>query len=125
MEVFLHIAPYQTLIPLFTELQGKRVIVRPYRENDAQALYEAIAESREHLRPWLPFAEAHQTIEESRDWIIRGLSAWLLRENLFLGIWEKETQRFLGGTGLHPRDWEISYFAIGYWVRASAIGRGM
>jgi RimJ/RimL family protein N-acetyltransferase len=115
---------YRTLIPLFDELQGERVIVRPYRESDALALCEAVDESREHIRPWLPFADKHQTIEESRDWIIHGQSEWLLRENLPLSIWEKATQRFLGGTGLHPRDWEIRYFEIGYWLRASAPGHG-
>jgi hypothetical protein len=62
---------YRTLIPLFEELRGTRVIVRPYRENDAQSLFEAVAESREHLRPWEPFADAHQTVEESRDMIIQ------------------------------------------------------
>lgn len=116
--------PYRTLIPLFDELQGERVVVRPYRESDAQALFEAVAESREHIRPWLPFADDHQTIEESRDWIIHRQSEWLLREVLPLSIWEKATQRFLGGTALHPRDWEIRYFEIGYWLRASAPGRG-
>jgi RimJ/RimL family protein N-acetyltransferase len=115
---------YRTLIPLFDELRGERVIVRPYRESDAQALFEAVAESREHLRPWVPFADAHQTIEESRDWLIHRQSVWLLREDLPLSIWEKEMQRFLGGTGLKPRDWEIRYFEIGYWLRASAAGHG-
>jgi len=52
---------YCTLIPLFEELRGERVLVRPYRESDAQALFEAVAESRDHLRPWLPFADAHQS----------------------------------------------------------------
>ena len=58
---------YQTLIPLFDELQDERIIVRPYRENDAQELFDAFDESREHIRPWLPFADQHQVIEETRD----------------------------------------------------------
>ena len=89
---------YRTLIPLFDELRGARVLVRPYRESDAQALFEAIAESRDHLRPWMPFADAHQAIEETRDWIIHKVADWLLRE--------------------------VRSFEIGYWLRASAEGHG-
>lgn len=115
---------YRTLIPLFEELYGQRVLVRPYRESDAQALFEAIGESRDHLRPWLPFADAHQTVEETQDWIIHGLSDWLLRANFHLGIWEKGVSRYLGGIGLHPHSWETRYFEIGYWLRTSAVGKG-
>src|SRR5258708_30508407 len=106
---------YQTLIPLFEELRGERIVVRPYRESDAQALQEAVAESREHIRPWLPFAEAHQTIEESRDWIIQMMAQWLLRADLMLGMWEAATSRYLGGTGLHAHDREPGHFETGYW----------
>lgn len=116
--------PYRTLIPLFDDLQSQRLIVRPYRESDAQTLFEAIAESREHIRPWLPFADAHQTLEETRDWIIQGIAKRLLREEFPLSIWEKVTNHFLGGTGLHLRNWDIGYFEIGYWLRASAPGHG-
>ncbi|HLZ61556.1 MAG TPA: GNAT family N-acetyltransferase [Ktedonosporobacter sp.] len=115
---------YRTLIPLFEKLDGERVLVRPYRESDAQAIFEAVGESRDHLRPWLPFADAHQTVEETQDWIIHGLSDWLLRENFHLGIWEKAIDRYLGGIGLHPHNWETRYFEIGYWLRASAAGKG-
>jgi RimJ/RimL family protein N-acetyltransferase len=117
-------AAYRTLIALFDELRGERVIVRPYRESDAQALFEAVTESRDHLRPWLPFADAHQTVEESRDWIIHQLANWLLREDMTVGVWEKANQRYLGGSGLHPRNWQSRYFEIGYWLRASATGQG-
>jgi ribosomal-protein-serine acetyltransferase len=115
---------YRTLIPLFEELRGERVIVRPYRESDAQALFEAIGESRDHLRPWMPFADAHQTIEETRDWLIHEAANWMLRENMVVGIWDVATNRYLGGSGLHIRNWEGGYFEIGYWLRASAEGRG-
>lgn len=115
---------FRTLIPLFEELQGERVIVRPYRVEDAEALQAAVAESREHLRPWLPFADAHQTVEESRDFIIRCTANWLLRDNFSLSIWSRETGAFLGGVGAHIRDWDIRWFEIGYWLRASAAGHG-
>jgi len=118
------VATYRTLIPLFEELRSERIIVRPYRESDAQSLFEAVAESRDHLRPWLPFADEHQTVEESRDWIIHQVASWVLREDLMPGIWEAATGRFLGGSGLHPRNWETRYFEIGYWLRASATGQG-
>lgn len=116
--------PYLTLIPLFEELQSERLIMRPYRESDAQALFEAVAESRDHIRPWLPFADTHQTVEESRDWIIHEQANWLTREDLILSIWERATNRFLGGTGIHPKNWEHRYFEIGYWLRVSAQGHG-
>jgi ribosomal-protein-serine acetyltransferase len=116
--------PYRTLIPLFDELQSERLIVRPYHEDDAQALFEAVAESRDHIRPWLPFADTHQSVEESRDWIIRQKAEWLTREDLVLSIWEKATSRFLGGTGIHPKIWEHRCFEIGYWLRVTAPGHG-
>ena len=38
-------ATYQTLFPAFDMLQSERLIVRPYQEGDAQALFEAVDES--------------------------------------------------------------------------------
>jgi RimJ/RimL family protein N-acetyltransferase len=114
----------RTLLPLFAELRGQRVIVRPYRLEDAAALQEAVAESRKHVRPWMPFADEHQTVDESRDFIIRCMARWLLRESLLVGLWDVETQRYVGGSGLHPRNWDAGCFEIGYWARASAEGKG-
>jgi ribosomal-protein-serine acetyltransferase len=112
------------LIPMFEELRGERVIVRPYREEDAPGLQEAVAESREHIRPWLPFADDHQTVEDSLSWINDQRARWILRENMNCAIVDVETGRYLGGTGLHPREWRIPAFEIGYWLRASAEGKG-
>src|SRR5438309_450485 len=114
----------RTLMPIFEELRGQRVIVRPYRQDDAADLQAAVEESREHIRPWLPFADEHHTVDESRDWIIRCAARWMLREEFIVGIWDASDGRFVGGSGLHPRDWQVPSFEIGYWLRASAEGKG-
>lgn len=115
---------YRTLIPLFDELCSERITVRPYCVSDAEALREAVDESRDYIRPWLPFADTHQTAEESRDWIIQQEAKWLLREDMIVSIWENAMHRYIGGSGLHPRDWKSRFFEIGYWLRPSAAGHG-
>ena len=106
------------------ELVGERVLVRPYRPGDGTALFEAVDESREHLRPWMPWAEQHRTSDDSEAYARRSHARWLLREDLSMGFWERDTNRYLGGSGLHRIDWDVPSFEIGYWIRASAEGRG-
>lgn len=119
---------YATLCPMFEELRGTRVVLRPYTLADAEARYQANDESRDHLRPWEPEqADAFHTLDETRDWIIRASANWLLRKRFSMGMWHLETQRYLGGLGLHPREpdgWAIPAFSIGYWVRVSEQGHG-
>ena len=115
---------HPTTIPLFGELRAKRVLVRPYRPEDAETLREAVLESRDHLRPWMPWADTHQSIEETREWLQRAIEKSMLQEEMILGMWHIETGRYLGGTGLHPRNWEIPSFEVGYWLRKSAEGHG-
>ena len=115
---------YHTLIPVAEELRTDRILLRPFTPDDAPELQAAIAESREHLRPWLPFYDGHQTVDETRHWIITTQSAWLLHTDFSFGVWTHPNQRFLGGIGLHVRKWDIRYFEIGYWLRVSAVGNG-
>jgi RimJ/RimL family protein N-acetyltransferase len=115
---------HQTLIPLPDELRGPRVLLRPYRAGDAEALFEAVQESREHLRPWMPWADGHQTIEDSREYVNRSAARWVLREDLSVGVWEARGRRYLGGSGMHRINWRLRRFEIGYWLRASAEGQG-
>jgi RimJ/RimL family protein N-acetyltransferase len=112
------------LVPLFDELRGERVVVRPYRKEDATHLQQAVAESRDHIRPWLPFADEHQTVDESLIWIVNAESRWLLRTSMNCTVIEATTGRHLGGIGLQVHSWDIPYFEIGYWLRKSAEGHG-
>lgn len=105
-------------------LVGKRIVVRPFDEADADELFAAIQQSKEHVRPWLPWYDKHQTVEDTLEFIRRTRADIMLRESFGLGVFERETGRFLGGAGLHVHSWSIPSFEIGYWVRVSEEGKG-
>jgi RimJ/RimL family protein N-acetyltransferase len=114
-----------TLIDLPSELRGPRVLLRPYRVDDAEQLFAAIDESRDHLRPWVTWVLNNRTVDDVRDYCIRSQASWLLRTELVLGIFDVASGRYLGGIELHDPDWQLRTFEIGYWLRASAVGHGL
>ena len=106
------------------ELVGERILIRPPRPGDGAAIFEAVEESRAEIGPWLPWVEKTQTPDDSEEAARRGAARWLLREDLMVGIWDKHTGHYLGGSGLHRMDWTVPSFEIGYWLRTSAWGQG-
>jgi RimJ/RimL family protein N-acetyltransferase len=116
-------------LPFPARIVGDRVVLRPYVDDDAEALRGAVAESRERLKPWMPWWETHQHVDETRQFIAGTQAQVLTRKNFVLGIFERESGRLLGGTGLHPAagaaiDWNLRRFETGYWIRTGAEGRG-
>jgi RimJ/RimL family protein N-acetyltransferase len=61
-----------------------------------------------------------QTVEFTREAAAR----FRKREDFAILLWDRETEQFVGGSGLHPRDWNVPSFEIGYWVRSSYEGKG-
>lgn len=116
--------PQFTRIPLFEELRGERVVVRPWRIEDAEELFAAVVESRAHLLAWMPWASGHQSVEDSREVLTRMVAGWMLRADMPVALCDAASGRLVGGSGLHPRDWEARVFEIGYWARVSEEGKG-
>jgi ribosomal-protein-serine acetyltransferase len=117
-------AQHKTLRPIFDELRGERVLVRPYQPEDAEALFAAVVASRDYLLPWLPWAIGYDSVDDAREFINRARARWLLREDFTVSVWERESGRLLGGSGLHVRDAGVEAYEIGYWLRRDAAGHG-
>ena len=115
----------ETLPKAAEELRGPRVLLRRYRPEDAPEVFAAINESRDRIKFWLPWAaDGHRALAETEEFIPRVAREWEERTQFVYGIWELATRRFLGGTGLHCRDWDVPYFEIGYWIRDGEEGKG-
>jgi RimJ/RimL family protein N-acetyltransferase len=114
--------------PLRCELATARVVVRPYRLDDAEAVFRVINDSREHLLPWMPWARGHRQPAETAKYVaeqIIALTAGPAFNAIGLGVFDKATGDFLGGTGVHDVRPDTASCETGYWVRPDRCGRGL
>jgi RimJ/RimL family protein N-acetyltransferase len=105
-------------------IETERLVVRCWEPRDAGRLKEAIDESLDHLRPWMPWAhEEPQTVDEKLELLRRFRGEFDLGTNFVYGLFAPDDTRVVGGSGLHPRVGDAA-FEIGYWLRASETGNG-
>lgn len=104
--------------------ESKRLLIRAPLWEDGPMVNEAIRESMDELRPWMPWARSIPTLEESEINIRRARLQFLDRSDLRLLLFLKETGQLIGSSGLHRIDWESRKFEIGYWLRTSFGNKG-
>ncbi len=111
------------LRPAPGQLVGERIVVRGYTDADAEVLNEAIQESIEHLRPWMPWCDQHATVADTLVYVRRAQAEYIMRNGFPMGIFS-HGGRCLGSSGLHVHNWDLPSFEIGYWIRQSEEGKG-
>ena len=112
-------------IAMGVELIDGPVLIRPYRQEDAIALYGAVRESVSEVSLWLPWCHQNYSIQESRDFIGSRELASQGAEWFSFGIFGKDDGGFLGGVGINFINRVHQMANLGYWVRTSATGRGI
>lgn len=112
------------LLDIPDHLETKRLLIRTPRAGDGQALYDAVSESVEHLKPWMPWAHSPVTLENEEALARRAHASFLAREDMMLLLFEKRSNKLIGGSGLHRFDWNVPRFELGYWVRVGYQGAG-
>lgn len=108
-------------MPLLTE----RLLIRGPQAGDGALINPAVHETQEALQVWMPWAQKLPSLEESEINTRRSMARWILREDLFLLVFERASQELVACSGLHRLDWAAGRFEIGYWVRAAHQGRGI
>jgi RimJ/RimL family protein N-acetyltransferase len=98
--------------------------IRPYRLDDAQAIFDAVRESMNQLQLWMPWCHPRYSIEEARSWLGVQVQAFQQRTTFEFAITTDEGT-YLGGCGLNQIDSLNQRANLGYWVRSSATGKGV
>ena len=117
------------LIEVPERIETERLVLRAPRRGDGACLNAAVLESMAELSPWLPWATALPSVDESEMTCRRQQAKFILREDFVLLIFERRADggegRLVGATGLHRVDWALRRFEIGYWRRAGCGRRGL
>lgn len=103
--------------------ESGRLLIRAPLWGDGAAVNEAVKESIEQLRPWMPWAQTVPTVEQTEANVRHARLQFLERRDLRLHLILKETGQLVGCSGLHRIDWRARRFEIGYWVRTSFRGQ--
>ncbi|MBX7225949.1 MAG: GNAT family N-acetyltransferase [Chitinophagales bacterium] len=107
------------------KIETERLLIRCYDPEDASQFHSAITQSLEHLLPWMPWAKDEPTDIETKINLLRTFRGnFDLGKDYPLGIFTKETQKFIGSTGFHIRSDEEKTREIGYWLHVDYINCG-
>lgn len=112
------------LLDFPTEFETDRLLIRMPLPGDGAVTCESINTSLPELKPWMPFAQKEQTIEETEINIRQGYINFLNRTDLRLLVFKKDTGEFVASSGLHRINWEVPKFEIGYWIDTRYSGQG-
>jgi RimJ/RimL family protein N-acetyltransferase len=105
-------------------MEGKNVVIRPYKESDTAFLYEAVVESIPELSKWMPWCSENYTVNESLGWVISRGKAWSEKEEYSFVVEHKKSGKFLGAVGLNHIDEYYKIANLGYWMRTSETSKG-
>ncbi|MCL6660072.1 GNAT family N-acetyltransferase [Paenibacillus amylolyticus] len=112
------------LLDFPSQINTDRLLIRMPMPGDGKAVYEAIINSIDELKKWLPFATKEQSEENTEVNMREAHLRFLKREDLRLLIFHKDTNQFIGSSGLHNPNWDVPKFEIGYWIDARYSGNG-
>jgi ribosomal-protein-serine acetyltransferase len=104
---------------------SQRILLRRFRGTDAEALYEAVDESRTDLRVWLDWADEHYSLSTAADWIAKGSNTAAMPPVIDFGVFSRNEDAYLlGVVGLSSIDYAGSVANLGYWIRSSQTRKG-
>jgi RimJ/RimL family protein N-acetyltransferase len=117
------------LLDLPMPISTPHLLIRPIQVSDGAAINAAVLESFDRLRHFMVWAKEKPSVNESEEFARLAAANWVLKKSedpwLQLGIFDKDTKQFIGGTGFQNIVWEIPSFEIGYWIRTSRAQQGL
>ncbi|MET0145235.1 MAG: GNAT family N-acetyltransferase [Ilumatobacteraceae bacterium] len=105
------------------ELPDVGAVLRRTQRDDLDALQAAIEASRDHLRPFMPWAD--QSRQDTSDFIDLSIKEWEDHTGFgYLVVDTDDDEPVLGGCKIHLRVGPDAT-EIGYWLAVGATGRGI
>ncbi|MFM5815733.1 GNAT family N-acetyltransferase [Aeromonas dhakensis] len=108
-----------------TTLANPQIVIRPFKQSDADDFVRAAHESIDTVGRWMSWCTPSFNREQALAWFAtcdQDRAAWRAFD---MGIFCAATGQLLGGAGINQLAPHHRYGNIGYWVRQSRQGQGI
>lgn len=111
-------------LPAAYRVETERLVLRCWEPEDAPALRQALDDSDQHLRPWIPFMkEEPRTLEQTIDWVRMHRSNFDTDQVYRYGVFLRENGKLVGENMLLNRVGPGG-LEVGYWTHVDSGGNG-
>jgi ribosomal-protein-serine acetyltransferase len=107
------------------QLRDENILLRPFKVEDAEQLYQAVRESLADLKPWMSWAHDEYSRKEADGFIRITRARWEERTLFAFAIVDADNGDVLGGCSLSNKHPVYYLCNVGYWVRTSRHGGGI
>lgn len=115
----------QAAPPEPSPLTDGRLLLAPWRDEDAADLCAAAHESFASVGRWLPWCHAGYGMEHALTWTTQCRAAWQAGTQFAFAVRDAASGELLGGCGLSQLENPHRHANLGYWVRASRQRQGI
>jgi RimJ/RimL family protein N-acetyltransferase len=103
-------------------IETSRLLLRPPRRSDVPALVPLVGDWRVARPTRIPHP---YSVRDGYEFVRSNDRKRKEGSGVALSIFDKETERLLGGTGIHAINWVDRRFELGYWIGPSDWGKGI
>jgi ribosomal-protein-serine acetyltransferase len=87
-------------------------------------LFEAVAESKNEISPWMEWCDADYSIEATKQWVDSRGQAWEQDKEYGFLIVDARSKQVLGTCGINQVNATYRFANLGYWIRTSRTREG-
>lgn len=107
------------------KIEGDKIGIRTFQNNDVTAFYEAATESFDHMQAFMPWCHAEYCMDESQAWVGSRKNAWESADEYSFIVYSTTSKQLLGGVDINQINHCHKVGNIGYWIRKSALNSGV
>ncbi|MBI2520226.1 MAG: GNAT family N-acetyltransferase [Bdellovibrio sp.] len=105
-------------------IQAHLVVLRKHQLEVAPTMFDYIEKDRERLRQFLPWVDFTKTLQDEINYLKMTHEKWAQFELFDYGIFDRDTDTYLGNVGVHSIAWNHERCELGYWILGDFEGKG-
>ena len=111
------------LAPMFHWSLGSDLVLELLSPQHAGEIHALVDKNREHLRPWMPWADASQTLADTEAFVASTIQQFDTLQGMHAAILLRG--RIVGVVGMNNINYTSNMASIGYWLDEQCQGQGI